>query len=368
MNKKIKISIIVIIWLILIASIVYFLNKDKSNWLIWTIIKEENYSDDLFEDTQEEIPEIDSLRSNVRLLCKMWKTETLLWSSSFIILKQKIDNIWEKQEDNFKFLYVTIPQLVMDECMDKDQIFIDLLIKYLQAEDIDMIKQDKINNTEYNSYVDNISFNNENIEKERLKTDKEYFEEVLFDENLESIKASYFSEYMFNWSSPDKFFNTFSILSLQETNEILDQTIWNFEDFVKDLWFEWWIEDLRTQMLTNLWLNNVEELKKLMISDYESLAQELKNKYKIELNEELSSAKNTLNFYKNNYIKIKQDSETFALINELWKKYLYFAIINDDYADWLDEQWSWLENFWNSIVWNALAKIWYIYLYDSQKK
>lgn len=376
-NKKyiyLGVILILIIWVWL-----YLFNSQKDN-IVWRIIDENSYDMSLlindtwtwevYNPEKYEKQEVDfwKIKSMVSVLCRLWNNvDTLLWTSSFKLIKQSVDNIWNEQENKERFLYVDLPWIVFDACEKNDSSFTDKLVTYLQAESLSVIENDKIDIKKYNAFIDKIEFDTELVDNSKLKENKEYFDKVFFENNLEAITSSYFSEYLYNAGSPDDFFETYSILSITDSNDVLEETLWNFESFLKKVWINW-IEEFRIYLLKNSDFKNVDSVKDTLKNDYIKLQKLVKAEYDIELNSELSTSMSTGNFYKLNYSKVIENNEIKNLFNLIWKNYLLFSIISNDYADWLDETWSAKEFFWDHLVWNWIIKIWFIYLLNSKEK
>lgn len=378
-NKK-NIIIFTIILIIIVTTstllIYYYWKNDKK--IIWNIIDETEYDQsiltknswtwDLLSIEKQTQNDYDQITSKIKALCNIWDDiNILLWLRTFTLIKKSIDEIRDKQENKEKFLYIDLPWIVFWACPTSDSTYLNNLLKYLQAEWIENIQRDKIDISKYNTFLESISYKSENVDKTKIKNDKQYFHQIIFQDNLESIKSAYFSEYMSKATDSDLFFNTQSILSLEETNSILEKTVWDFQNFVIKIWFSW-IEELRTYILKNNGYSNVWELTNSMKTDYAQLKKLINEKYEMDLNWKLLTIDSTANFYKIDYPTLIQDNEIKKLFNKIWESYLYFSIVNSDYADWLDETWSGMEFFWDTIVWNSIIKIWYIYLYDSSKK
>lgn len=371
-NNKKKIYIIISVVLIVLSiSILFLYNKDDTK-IIWTIIDENPFNQDiLIEESEVDInsneENYEKIKSMVRTLCNLWSIDKLVWTTSFKIIKKSIDEVKDSQNNTEKFLHVDLPWIVYEACPNSDWTFLDKLLKYLQAEWIWDIENDKVDIAKFNEFLNDIKFDEDWINKEKLKTNSEYFDEVFFEKNWNPLKASYFSEYLSRTDDSDYFFNTKSLLSLSETNDILEDTIWNFDSFLRKQWFNW-IEEFRTYVLKNNNFTNVDDVVKSMKDDYLILQEKVKNLYWIDLNIELSSISSTAKFYKENYIKVTEDLEIEELFKNVWENHLIFSIVNNDYADWLDETWSAKEFFWDYVVWNAIIKIWFIHLFDSYEK
>lgn len=376
--KKNKNLIIVLIILFIISWIALFvLNHEKENNIIWKVISDKKWDQSIIDNSNswdinspEKIKQIEELnnriRSQIRILCSIWTIDQIVWTNSFKVIKWNIDKIKKEYNNDSDFQYVILPWIIYSTCANADSTFLEKITKYLQSESLDLITNDSFEINKYKDYLETIEFDNDNIDKLKIKQDKEYLDKVLFEKNLEAIQWSYFSEYMYRNDSAERFFSSNSMLSLSETNEILEETVWDFEGFVKKLWIND-INELRTLLLKNNNVDSVKGLTYIIKDDLEILEETLSNK-DIDIVEKLSTTQNTLNFYNDEYIELIKDDEIKNLFTKIWKWYLLFSIINDDYADWLDEDWSWKEFFWDSIKWNTIIKIWYIYLFDSNKK
>ena len=372
MNKKyiIILSIILIIWVIISF---WLKNKEKEKNIIWDIVSKDKWDknnillDNNIDKNKIKALTIDTnkIKSIIRVICWIWNIQDVLWSSSFKILKKQIDGIKEKQINKTEFIYITLPWIVYDSCKNIDDTFLSKIIKYLQSDSIKTLEKDSFNLKKYKNFLQNIKYISSNINKNKIKNDPQYLDEILFTINLESIKSAYFSEYMYRWNDPKIFFYTNSILSLTETNNILEKTLSDFQDFLKKIWIKN-ISQLRLLLLKNNLYKNIDDLKNDLLKNYNELDLILKNK-NIVLSSHLLNVWNLYKFYINEYKTLIKDKQIQALFNDIWKKYLLFSIINDDYADWLEEDWSWKEFFWDSIKWNWIIKIGYIYLINSSK-
>lgn len=370
------------IWILLVIlwSVIYYFNNNNKETIIWRVIDQESYdmnllieetwTGEVYDEEKEKKQEKDygRIKSMSSVLCSLWNNvDTLLGTSSFKLIKQTIDEIWNSQDNKEAFLYVDLPWIVFDACPNNDSSFVDKLVTYLQAESITSIENDQIDIKKYNLFVENITFDNEWINKDKLKTDKQYFEDVFFKDNLEAITSSYFSEYLYNANNPDDFFGTYSILSITDSNDVLEATLWNFEWFLNKVWING-IEEFRIQLLQNNNFSDIGELKEKLKNDYKELQKMVQEEYEIDLNSVLVTSNSSNEFYKNDYLSIINNEKINTLFQNIWKNYLLFSMISNDYADWLDETWSAKEFFWDHLTWNWIIKIWFIYLLNSKKK
>lgn len=372
-NKK-NVFLILILILVIISSSIYFIFLKEEEKIMWNIVSNEVWDKEIFESTwsgknieEDEEKDYSKIQSRIRFLCHLWTVEKVLWSSSFKMIKKDIDKMKEESENKEDFTYNLLPELVYQTCSNVDSTFLGQILIYLQSDNIKILDNDKFEIEKYKVFINNIEFNSENVSKSRIKNEKQYFDEIVFEKNLEQIKSSYFSEYMYRQDDAKRFFYTVSVLSFSESNDILESTLQKFDDFIKDIWLKW-IEDLRKYILFHNWLDSSEELSDLMKEDYNKLEQLINTEFGYNIAQKLINVDLIYDFYINDYEKIKNNSEINELFNKIWKNYLLFSILSNDYADWLDEDWSWKEFFWDAVIWNSIIKIWYIYLYNSSLK
>ncbi len=100
-----------------------------------------------------------------------------------------------------------------------------------------------------------------------------------------------------------------------------------------------------------------------MLKNYDKLEKNIEKELWFNLTSKLLNIETLYEFYiSDDFKKLKENKELFDLFNKLWKEYIFFSITNSDYADWLDEWWSGKEFFWDSVKWNRIIRIWFIYL------
>lgn len=386
------IIIIIISWLIYLKQNTYILDKKREItdvlWLtktknkefVWKYISEKEvdnksvfWSGSNPEDkalSKKKKSELDEVKSYIRTICANYtKITDVLSSSSFKIMKTKITKIKNASEDKDTFLYVTLPEFVSANCITTDDKLRDLIIRYLQSDYTDSLALDKENTLKYKEYINNIKLGDTtNISKTRLRTDSEYFKEVFFKDNLAWLENVFFSEYSFLKDRSDEdYFKYFSILWLEEKNQILEQTIWKLTKFLNDIWIKS-LGELRSMILKNYWYwPSLDSLKTKLIWDYKEFDKKTKAKW-INLTLELVDVESLWKFYIWEKFKIiKNDSELYSMFNKIWLEHLHYSIISDKYADALNEWWSWKEQFWDSIIWNGLIRLWFLYLRETQK-
>lgn len=320
--------------------------------------------------SKKEEQNINMLKSYIRTICRNYsKISDILGSTSFQIIKNRVTKIKDSTENKDNFSYVILPELVSANCINTDDNLKDLIIRYLQSDYNDAIALDKENIKKYTTYIDNIKLNSTaNIDKTKIKTDKIYFQEVFFTDNLAWLEDVFFSEYSFLKDKTDEqYFKYFSILSLAEKNEILERTVWKLTNFLKEIW----IKDLwefRSLILKNYWYwPTLDSLKNKLIADYKAFDKKAKGKW-INLTLELVDVESLSKFYTWDKFKlIRDDVNLYKMFKELWLEHLHYSIVSDKYADALNEWWSWKEQFWDSIIWNGIIRLWFLYLRETQK-
>lgn len=407
-NKKTKTLIISILSVILIILVWvwvnYFINSsngaNNKTWVLWlektknkefvgkNISAEEVDNKKVFEKTQtwltdlekkkEKIKEdltkkeLDKLKPYVRTVCQSYKKiYDFLNSQSTMLIKKKVDDIAKKSSDKDYFLYVSLPEVVFSECIkvNTDTTFIDGIVRYLQSDYSAAMALDKADVEKFVKYIDDINmWSDSEISKEKIKTDKEYFKKVFFEDKLSEVEKIYFSEYTFYKDKTDEeYFKHFSILSLEERNEIFERTLWKLKDFLEKVWIKN-IEEFRTLILTNYgYWKNVNELKAYLISKYKLLDSKLKEKW-VNLTSEMIDNNSLYTFYTGkNFETLKNDPEIYKIFKELWIGYVHYSIISSKFAETLNEGWSWQEQFWDSVIWNGIIKIGFLNLRESTK-
>lgn len=389
--------IVSILLFILVATLVIIFNKDRLPiiwkkevtevlWLekinkkefVWEYVSDKavdtknvfnSGSDDWNKEKQQQ-EELDKVKPYIRLLCWVFtKTYDILKSPSMQLIKTDIDKIAKNSKDKDYFSYITIPAVVYWECNWKDWTFLDGIVKYLQSDYNSIYLIDKENVEKYMAFIEDINFVNNDINNSKLKTDKEYFKKIFFEDNRFPIEKVYFNEYTFMQDKSDEeYFKYFSILSMEELNEIQERTLKIFTEFLKSKWIKD-INEFRNMILTNYWYwKDVESLKKILINDYNELDWLLKEKW-ISLTQELLDNNSLYNFYTwDKYKELKNDEKLYSLLKKIWLWYLHYWIISPKYAETLNQWWSWKEQFWDSVVWNWIIKLWFIILRENSKK
>lgn len=376
--KNNKIIIIITIFIVSWILLYIFLNKnDKS--IVWTYISDKEYTQDLFNEKNENISGswnannedkdkvwYDKISSMIRTVCLNIKdTKTLVNTTSFKLIKAEVTKIKNNLSENKeKFTYVILPWIVFNNCKNDDDTFIDKLVTILQNDWNEILTSSKDELNWLFKFIDEIEFNRENIDKTKLKTSKEYFYEVFFQKNITPIMHSYFFETSYNlWDFKKYIFNV-TFLSFWEVNNLLEKTVMNFQDFVKDLGFKD-LTEFNNYLLKNNWYKSLDELKDDAVKKYVEFAKKVKSELWFNLDEKLLSLDSTYEFYlSDDYKKLKENKELFNLYKEIAELHLYFAVIWWDYANNLSEWWSWKMFFWDSLIWNWIIRLFYIYYFD----
>jgi hypothetical protein len=131
---------------------------------------------------------------------------------------------------------------------------------------------------------------------------------------------------------------------------------------LKILWFTD-IEEFRTVTKQNYNIKDIEEFKKSLLSDYKEIEDKLIKDKKIDLKVNLWNVNEYKKFIESwEYSKLFEDKQIAQMIDELWKKMTIFNIISNDYADWINETWSWKEFFWSDEDWNNMIRLNFIYV------
>lgn len=306
----------------------------------------------------------------IKTVCMSFtKLSDVLQSTTFGLIKDKIDKIKKVAKDKDNFSYVILPKLVSSSCFNSDTTLKDGLVRYLQSDFGDVIVADNKNMQNYKKHIDAIAFNSlENISLERIKSDKKYFNEVFFENNLAGIADVYFSEYIFLKDKTDKdFFKYFSVISLDERNEILERTARKLTAFLNTVGIKD-VAEFRKMILKNYWYgNDLGSMKKVLIEKYKIFDKKLKEK-DINLTLELLDIDNLYKFYTGeNFKTIRNNPELYSLFQEIGLWHLHYSIVSDKFADSLNEWWSGKEQFWDSIIGNGIIRIGFMYLRDTEK-
>lgn len=357
---------------------ILWIKKVQNKKFVWEYISDEVVDNKNIFAKDEDIPQFDAkdeeqlnkIRPYIRILCWVFsKTYDILKSPSIQMIKKDIDKISLNSDDKDYFIYITIPSVVYWECDWKEWTFLEWLIRYLQSDFESIYLIDKENVENFIKFINELNFNDKDIDKNKLKKDKEYFHNVFFENNRFNIEKVYFNEYTFmKDKSDEEYFKYFSILSIEELNEIQEKTLKEFTKFLKSLWIDN-IEEFRKLILSNYWYwNNIDDMKKYLINKYNQFEVKLKDK-EIDLTQELLDNNSLYNFYIwEKFDIIKNDEELYDLLKEIWFWYLHYSIISPKYAETLNQWWSWKEQFWDSIIWNNIIKLWFLILRESIKK
>lgn len=341
--------------------------KDESwTWLTAWEKKKKQIQEDLAK------KELELLKPYVRTVCQSYsKIYDFLQSPTTMLIKTKVDTIAKKSADKDYFLYVSLPEVIFAECIkvNTDTTFIDGIVRYLQSDYKDAMALDKQDVEKFVKYIDDIQLGDSNwIDAAKLKTDKEYFKKVFFEDKLSEVEKVYFSEYTFYKDKTDEeYFKHFSILSLEERNEIFERTLWKLKKFLNEVWVKD-IEQFRGMILKNYWYgNNVENLKTYLKWKYKELDEKLKVKW-VNLTSELIDNNSLYTFYTSEkFNTVRNDPEINKIFKDLWLWYIHYSMISNKFAETLNEGWSWQEQFWDSVVWNGIIKIWFLYLREGSK-
>lgn len=378
-NKK-YIILILSISLILILLIIFLYIKSnlfKKPEIVWTYISNKEFSKDLFKSnnstwTLENSSNLDEklkynrINSMIRAIClAINDTTTLVNTNSFRLLKSELTKIKsELKEDKEKFNYVTLPWLVFNSCKKDDDTFVSRLLTLLQNDWNDILISTKEDLNWLQNFINSIKFEHKNIDENKLKVSSDYFYKIFFVDNINPLYYSYFFETSYNlWNFKKYIYNT-TFLSFWEVNDLLEKTVSKFQDFVKELWFKD-LKEFNTYLLKYNWYKNIDELKDDTVKKFNLLSLKIKWKYWYNLEEKLLTLDSLVIFYSSEeFKKIKTDKEIYSLYKEISELHLYFAIIGWDYANNLSEWWSWKMFFWDSLIWNWIIRLSYVYYFD----
>ena len=385
-NKKILIIVIsFVIILILWINLFNFFKQDK---IIWKYISNTEFEQNIFleedktsswtienidkkiKEEEEDQINFDKIGSMIRIVCKNFDNiKSVVNSTSFLLIKKELTKISENiniNKDNFT--YVILPWIVFKNCENIDDTFSDNLLSLLQTDWNNIIISTQEDLNWLYTFIDEIKFDTSNIDKSKLKTSKDYFYEIFFQKNLKPIINSYFFKTSHNSDDIKEYIYTNTLMSLWESNILLEKTVWNFQDFLKELWFKD-LKEFQNYILKYNWYKDLEDLKNDSIKIYPELSIKTRDELWFNLDEQIISLDSLINFYNSeNYWKLKENKETFNQYKKLSDLYLYFSIISKDYADNLNEGWSWKEFFWDTLIWNWIIRLSYIHLFEQLNK
>lgn len=390
MSKKNKIILlIVILLLITVTTIIWIQITNNKTKLVWTVLKDTVYDKTIFEDSistsswdlsnlnvklkiikeKQEQNKYDQIWSMIRNICYSFKSvKDLVNSQTFWLIKSKISYIssdvdWSSES----FLYIKLPWLVFDNCNNLDDWFTNNLVKVLQGDWNSIILSTREELNWISNLVNEIIFKGDNIDKKQIQNSKEYFNKIFFENNFKELSSTYFFENMYYIWKIDKYINISTMMTFEETNVLLESSVWKLEKFVKDLWFKN-LTDFRKKILAINWYSDLSWLKNDLIDNYDKLNTLSKEKFNFYLDEELLTLDSLSLFYKSGKLnKILNDNETQQIFNKIWLLHMYFTIINPDYADNLWETWSWKTLLWDTIKWNWIIRLAYLYIFEKNK-
>lgn len=388
-NRNIYVLIILILAISLIVWF-FILNKNGNN-IIWEHVSDKKFDQNIFREdintktwtnqiTEEELKEqikkenidqinYDQIWSIIRAVCwNFTNIKDVVNSQSFLILKWKVDDISNNlnvTKDNFT--YVILPWIVFSNCWTYDETYAEKLVKILQTNWKEIILSTKEELNWIYKFVDEIEFNWTNADKNIIKKSKEHFNKIFFQDNLKAISSSYFYENMYYLWDLEKYVYSSTMLSFDEANDILDWSVWKLQVFIKSLGFSD-LKEFNKKILSFNWYSNVEEMKNDLVKKYDKLNEIAKNELDFYLNEKLISLDSLKRFYlSDNFSKLKDNKDAYELYKEIAIWHIHFAIITWDYANNLTEWWSWKAFFDDTLKWNWIIRLSYIYIYDQNK-
>lgn len=276
---------------------------------------------------------------------------TFIRSHHFDQLKKKInqydDNKWELS-------YIFLPKIINESCNWRDNNYLETLILYLQSDESEYSNyESKLNNKQLEEYIESLSLTDD--APKNIK-DKEVFNKYFLEDKKDVLEAFYYPYYVKEkwniWSFLAK-----PIFSLEKDNSFKEKALRNLINQTNDLGFETF-DEFKLSMLQNNWYNNEKEIKDSLIEDYNFI---------ISQDSTLEETLNDLNQFKS-YLNSRNHESllTNTVINDrlslLWKKMLILSMTSSDYADWLNETWSWKEFFWDQNIWNSIIRLNFIYI------
>jgi len=388
--KNKKISFLVLILVVLLILWIALFNFFKKDEIIWTYITDTEFEQEIFninEETnnwevdnkiikekikkdEEDQKDFAKIWSMVRTICKNYSNiKWVVNSTSFLVIKNELNKISKEVNINRdNFTYVVLPWIVFENCNNDDDSFSDSLLSLLQTDWNEIIVSTQEDLNLLYSFINEIKFNSTDIDQNKLKTSKYYFYEIFFQNNLKPLINSYFFKATHNSDDIKEYIYTNTLMSLSESNTLLEKTVWNFQDFLSDLWFKD-LKEFQNYILKNNSYNSLEELKDDAIKTYSELSVSIKEKLSYNLDEQIISLDSLIDFYNSDrYENLKENEEIYNKYKKLSDLYLYFSIISDDYADNLNEWWSWKQFFWDTLIWNWIIRLAYIHLFEQLNK
>ncbi|EKE28515.1 MAG: hypothetical protein ACD_3C00051G0018 [uncultured bacterium (gcode 4)] len=364
--KNIKFPIILILILAIAwASVYFYRSLNKKQNFIWTIINETSYKDELAKDWISEIKKtsvkVSAIRekslklfsADISAYCYSFAdSDILVMSKYFKNLKKDFDKLLntEYKSSQNALLYIDMPKLVHSSCSKRDSLYKERLIWYLQTKwDNFYLADRKREDENVKNFIAKIDFEDDNVDLPKLKSSPEYFNEVFFNKNLDSLFGLYYPYFeMTKWD-----INRFlwkPLNSLEEDNSKKEEALNRFYDIIKPMWFT--IQDFRVMALKWGWFKSNDELVKSIISDYEELDKIIKLDKYVGNEAAFKTAVET-----SSYKKLFENPKAKELVISIRTKVLMFSIVEWDYADWYNETWSWKQFFWDEKIWNSIIRL-----------
>lgn len=373
-TKKIiivTISIIIILIVTIVSLYDFWIKEIGKNEIIWIHVRDLPYTTSwtLINDKEKgrlinesmtkkdnkiNTAKINKIKAYLRTFCKNYNDINLfVWSNHFKILKERVDDFENK---TWKFIYIELPSYVYEACSKKDSEYTETLILYLQTNEKDLPEiKNKINSTVLENYIKNLSLIESWVKPKNLK-DKDNFNNFFLNEQIEELESFYYPYYVkekWNVSS----FLAKPIFSLEWDNKNKELALTKLLSELKQLWFDS-LDEFKKALLKNNNYNSIDELKTSIMKDYNNImskSPELKNKLS-----NLWEFKSYINTWK--YKEVTENDKLSDDFKKLWKNMLIFSIVSTDYADWLNENWSWKEFFWDDLTWNWIIRLNFIYI------
>lgn len=372
-NKKhilIALSSFLILFFLIWAFIFFSKKEDKISFTE-EVVKTTSYEDSQKKSLSSswnivENPEdMNKIYSLTRSICSAFDDYSLAVKSRyFTMLKKEITLLNEKhKDDSFEFMYVIVPGAVYKSCSTKDPEFNEKIVYYLQSEwEVVNLELEKNIKEELWVYIDELAFiDMDTIDKLKIKTDKKYFDDYFFVKNKEELISLFYPYYIKEGRNVSNFLNKPSNTLNEEvefknklmTVMLLNLKLIGFND----------IEEFKNITKSNYWVNDIEEFKWKTLAKYKRLESKLLSEKSIDLKSKMANINEFKKFIESNeYKKIFEDPANTKLINEIWKEMTIFTILSNDYADWLNETWSWKEFFWDEESWNNLIRLNFVYI------
>lgn len=370
-------SLIIILWLISLGFYYALFLKKEEKVIFWeNIIKTSSFVNEVntsswvsIEDFEKSFNEqfkneIENITSLTTAICSTYENyASAVKSRYFWMIKNDINTILKNIEnDSFNFLYIILPKIVYNACEFKEKDFNEKILTYMQSKEENI--QININSNlkeELNTYVDQIVFKERgNIAVEKLRNDKTYFDNYFFNTNDEEIVALYYPYYIKEWKNISNFLSK-PANSLDEEvefkNKIMTALLLNLKTIgIED------ITDFRNLIQKHYSISNLEEYKNSIFNDYWAVIK-MSDENWFELIKKLSEINNYKEYILSwEYTKIFKNEELKKKINELWKKMTILTILSNDYADGINETWSWKQFLWDDMNGNNIIRLHYIYI------